>query len=114
MRHLPILAAALMSVAAAAPAYAQEGHHAGMAMPGHAHHGALMEAIGDARRDADRARDQWRHPAQFAEYGLQRVEMLNADASQGFAFDASGDVCERMGKMGQKYRELINPRTSAP
>ncbi|MCE1249162.1 MAG: hypothetical protein LWW82_00335 [Comamonadaceae bacterium] len=57
--------------------------------------------------------EQWRHPKEFAQAGLTRVELLNADSSQGFAFDASGDVCERMGQMGQKYRELIGPRTSA-
>lgn len=79
MRHLPILAAALMSVAAAAPAYAQEGHHAGMAMPGHAHHGALMEAIGDARRDADRARDQWRHPFETLDFFGVRPGMTVVD-----------------------------------
>lgn len=57
--------------------------------------------------------EQWRHPEAFAKAQLTRVQLLNADASQGFAFDASGDVCERMGQMGQKYRDLIGPRTSA-
>ena len=51
--------------------------------------------------------DQWRHPAQFADYGLKRVEMLNADASQGFAFDARGDVCVQMGQLGKNYRSFI-------
>lgn len=57
--------------------------------------------------------EQWRHPKEFAQAGITRVQLLNADASQGFAFDASGDVCARMGQMGQKYRDLIGPRTSA-
>lgn len=56
---------------------------------------------------------QWRQPQAFAQAGLARVELLNADASQGFAFDARGDVCARMGQMGQNHRGLITQHTSA-
>ena len=56
---------------------------------------------------------QWRQPQAFAQAGLARVELLNADASQGYAFDARGDVCARMGQMGQNYRGLITQHTSA-
>ena len=56
---------------------------------------------------------QWRQPQAFAQAGLARVELLNADGSQGFAFDARGDVCARMGQMGQNYRGLITQHTSA-
>lgn len=66
MLRLPILAAAL--IAAAAPAAAQQHHPQGMAMPEHAHHGPLMQAISDARRGEDRARDQWRHPFETLDF----------------------------------------------
>lgn len=56
---------------------------------------------------------QWRNPAGFATAALTRVELFNADASQGHAFDARGDVCERLGKMGQSYRALITQNTVA-
>lgn len=56
---------------------------------------------------------QWRSPEAFAKVALARVELFNADASQGRAFDARGDVCERMGKMGQNYRSLITQNTVA-
>lgn len=52
-------------------------------------------------------REQWVNPLQFAQFGLKRVELLNADGSQGFAFDAQGDVCEKMGQMGKNFREFI-------
>jgi hypothetical protein len=54
---------------------------------------------------------QWRHPEQFAGYGLTRVELLNAGATQGFAFDARGDVCAEMGQMGKNFRSFIAQRT---
>ena len=54
-------------------------------------------------------REQWIQPATILQYGLQRVEMLNADASQGFAFDARGDVCEQMGQLGKNFRTFIQP-----
>jgi len=57
--------------------------------------------------------EQWRHPEEFPKMGLQRVELFNADASTGYAFDTRGDVCERMGKMGQSYRSLITQHTAA-
>lgn len=56
---------------------------------------------------------QWRHPQQFAAYGLTRVELLNAGATQGFAFDARGDVCADMGQMGKNFRSFIAQRTVA-
>lgn len=57
--------------------------------------------------------EQWRHPKEFAQMALTRVELFNTDASQGHAFDARGDVCERMGKMGQNYRNIITQNTMA-
>ncbi|MFO1263578.1 MAG: hypothetical protein U1E84_09620 [Rhodoferax sp.] len=56
-------------------------------------------------------REQWINPQQFLQYGLQRVEMLNSDASQGFAFDARGDVCEQMGQLGKNFRTFISQYT---
>ena len=54
---------------------------------------------------------QWRQPQAFAQAGLARVELLNADASQGYAFDARGDVCAEMGQMGKNFRSFIAQRT---
>ncbi len=51
--------------------------------------------------------EQWVNPQQFVQFGLKRVEMLNADGSQGFAFDARGDVCEQMGQLGKNFRSFI-------
>ena len=56
---------------------------------------------------------QWRHPEEFARWQLTRVQLLEAGGQQGFAFDARGDVCERMGRMGQNYRSVIAKRTVA-
>lgn len=55
---------------------------------------------------------QWRNPQQFASYGLARVEMLNASGAEGYAFDARGEVCAQMGRMGQNYRQLIAQHTT--
>ena len=55
---------------------------------------------------------QWHDPAQFARLGLTRVELFNAAGTQGFAFDARGDICQRMGQMGQNYRSVIQQRTA--
>ncbi|MFP5465941.1 MAG: hypothetical protein ACLGG8_00215 [Gammaproteobacteria bacterium] len=51
--------------------------------------------------------EQWMNPQQFKDFGLQRVELVNAGGSQGFAFDARGDVCEEMGKLGKNFRSFI-------
>ena len=50
---------------------------------------------------------QWNHPEQFAQIALKRVELLDAAGAQGFAFDARGDVCVQMGKMGKNFRTFI-------
>jgi len=51
--------------------------------------------------------EQWRHPEEFSRWQLARVELLDAGASQGYAFDARGDTCEQMGRMGKNYRDFI-------
>jgi len=56
--------------------------------------------------------EQWRSPERFAGVNLARVELLNTSATQGYAFDASGDVCVQMGQMGKNYRTLINQRSA--
>ena len=56
--------------------------------------------------------EQWRSPERFVGVNLARVELLNTNASQGYAFDASGDVCVQMGQMGKNYRTLINQRSA--
>ena len=56
---------------------------------------------------------QWHDPAQFARLGLTRVELFNAAGTQGFAFDARGDVCEEMGKLGKNFRTFIGKYTQA-
>lgn len=56
-------------------------------------------------------RTQWVNPQQFTQFGLKRVELLNADSSQGFAFDVRGDVCEQMGQMGKNFRTFISQYT---
>ena len=50
---------------------------------------------------------QWNHPEQFAQIALKRVELIDAAGAQGFAFDARGDVCVQMGKMGKNFRTFI-------
>lgn len=57
--------------------------------------------------------EQWRNPERFATLALTRVELLDASANQGFAFDARGNICEEMGHMGQNYKTLIGTRTVA-
>lgn len=54
---------------------------------------------------------QWRHPEEFARWQLTRVQLLEVGAQQGYAFDARGDICQRMGQMGQNYRSVIQQRT---
>ena len=39
------------------------------------------------------------------------MELLNATGTQGYAFDARGDVCEQMGQLGKNFRTFINQRT---
>ena len=57
--------------------------------------------------------EQWRNAERFAALALTRVEVFDATAAQGFAFDARGDICVRMGEMGQNYRTLISQRSVA-
>ncbi len=56
---------------------------------------------------------EWYEPQQFARLGLSRVELLNAAGNQGFAFDARGDVCTEMGKLGKNFRSFIGQHTVA-
>lgn len=56
--------------------------------------------------------EQWRSPERFTGVTLNRVEVFNADGTQGFAFDARGEVCVQMGQMGQNYRTLIAKHTT--
>jgi len=59
--------------------------------------------------------EQWRNPARFAAWNLSIVELWAADGQQGYAFDASGDVCEQLGKFGQpgqNYRKRVAERTT--
>jgi len=55
--------------------------------------------------------EQWRSPERFTNVTLNRVELLNTNANQGYAFDARGDVCVQMGQMGKNYRTFINQYT---
>lgn len=55
--------------------------------------------------------NQWRQPDVFAQWKLQRVEVFNASAAQGFAFDARGSACAEMGQMGMNYRTYMQQRT---
>jgi hypothetical protein len=56
-------------------------------------------------------REQWVNAQQFSQLGLKRVELLNRDGSQGFAFENRGDVCEQMGQLGKNYRSFIDQYT---
>ena len=56
---------------------------------------------------------QWFEPAQFAALGLSRVELLNAAGTGGYAFDARGEVCAEMGKLGKNFRSFIAQHTVA-
>lgn len=55
--------------------------------------------------------EQWRSPERFTGVTLNRVELLNTNATQGYAFDVRGDVCVQMGQMGKNYRTFINQYT---
>ncbi len=55
--------------------------------------------------------EQWRRPQVFSSLGLAKVELLGTQG-EGYAFDARGDVCEQMGRLGQNYRQLITQHTS--
>lgn len=55
-----LLAAAISTLALAAPVHAQD--HSAHDAAAHASHAALQAAVANANRDADRARDQYRHP----------------------------------------------------
>ena len=77
MRRLSILAATMFALAA--PSAAQDHHPRGMEMPQHAHHGALMQAIGDPRRAEDAKRDQWRNPFETLEFFGVRPSMTVVD-----------------------------------
>lgn len=57
--------------------------------------------------------EKWRNPERFATLALTRVEVFDAAAAQGFAFDASGDICAQMGHMGKNIHALIAGRTVA-
>ena len=57
--------------------------------------------------------EQWRDPARFASWNLGKVELLAVDGQQGYAFDASGDVCEQLGRCGQpgqNFRKRVAER----
>ena len=54
---------------------------------------------------------KWRNPERFATLDLTRVELLDANATEGFAFDARGDVCVQMGQLGKKFGAFIAQRT---
>ena len=59
--------------------------------------------------------EQWRDPARFASWNLGKGELLAVDGQQGYAFDASGDVCEQLGRFGQpgqNYRKRVAERTT--
>lgn len=59
--------------------------------------------------------EQWRDPARFASWHLGTVQLLAVDGQQGYAFDASGDVCEQLGRFGQpgqNYRKRVAERTT--
>ncbi|SDM48044.1 hypothetical protein SAMN05428957_106181 [Oryzisolibacter propanilivorax] len=56
---------------------------------------------------------QWRQPAEFARWQLARVQLLDASGQQGYAFDARGDVCQRLGERAQNYHALIQRHTQA-
>jgi hypothetical protein len=56
--------------------------------------------------------EQWHNPGQFAQWALSRVELFNATATQGFAFDARGDICAQMGSLGKKFGPFIAQRTA--
>lgn len=90
MRHLPIhaLAAAAALVAAGMPALAAAKEH----KHDHAHHAAatpaavnpaLAAVLADSRRDADRARDQWRHPAETLTFFGVTPEMKVGEYAPG-------------------------------
>lgn len=58
--------------------------------------------------------EQWRNPQRFASWAITKVELLNEQGQQGYAFDARGDVCEELGhsgQAGQNYRKKITERT---
>ncbi len=59
--------------------------------------------------------EQWRNPERFAAWKIAKLELLNDKGEQGFAFDASGDICEQLGhfgKPGSAYRQAITERTT--
>ena len=55
--------------------------------------------------------EQWRNPERFASLALTRVELLDASAAEGFAFDARGDICEQMGRTSQNIKTLVDQRS---
>lgn len=55
--------------------------------------------------------EQWRSPERFTGVALNRVELLNTTRTQGFAFDARGDVCVQMGQLGKNFRSFIDQHT---
>ena len=54
---------------------------------------------------------KWRNPERFATLDLTRVELLDANATEGFAFDARGDICEQIGRTGQNVKLLVDQRS---
>lgn len=73
----------------------------------------LSEAVYDTFIFHNICARQWHEPQQFAGLGLNRVELLNATGTQGFAFDARGEVCAEMGKLGKNFRSFIAQYTVA-
>jgi len=55
--------------------------------------------------------EQWRSPERFTGVQLARVELLNTNNTQGYAFDVRGDVCEQMGQLGKNFRTFIGQYT---
>ncbi len=82
MRLILAATAVLAAVAYTAPALAD--HHQAMDHSAHStSHHALMTALADARRDGDRARDQYRNPAETLAFFKVEPGMTVADVVPG-------------------------------
>ena len=55
--------------------------------------------------------EQWMNPQQFVQFGLKRVELLNADGSQGFAFDSRGYGGDQERQPGPTCRTSVGQHT---
>lgn len=82
-----LLAASIPAISTTAVAQQHEGHDSNpMHAAHHAQHQAemaLMQVLADPRRDADRARDEWRHPAETLSFfgvepGMSVVDYMPA------------------------------------